>query len=288
VVIRSCSFLIARVAIIAGTLQPKPRIMGIIDCPWRPIKNEQDRMTTIMVNSFIPCSARFPVFVIIAGAIFQNFAGVVSLGLYVLGILVAITFAWTFRKTLFKGDKAELIIELQPYTVPTPQSVFMKMWNQIKMFLKKASTIIFASVVIIYLLDVAGIMLYLGKAVSYAFWWMKTSSGSAIGWEYGAAIIAGLIAKEVVIGTLGTLISGDQSSGNGSFQETLALLGPAAGIGYLVFILLYTPCVATLATIKQETRSWKWTIFSLVFTSIVAYALAAAAYFIAVGIISLL
>ena len=247
----------------------------------RAIKNENDRKTTILINSFMSCSARLPVYILIAGTIFPAFAGLVTLSLYVIGIVIGILFAWIFRKTLFRGEKSELIIELQPYTSPTPKSVLIKMWNQTKEFLKKASTIIFVSVALIYLLNVSGILEYLGRGVSYLFWWMKMSDGNPITWEYGAALLSGLVAKEVIIGTLGTLLGfGSTTPGDPSLSGTIGLLGPAAGMGYLIFILLYAPCVATLAVIKQETRSWKWMIFSLVFTSVVAYAFSALFYFL--------
>lgn len=251
----------------------------------RAIRNDKDRKTTIMVNSFMSCSARLPVYILIAGAIFPTFAGVVTLGLYVFGILVGILFAWLFRKTLFRGEKSDLIIELQPFTSPTPKSVFIKMWNQVKEFLKKASTIILVSVMIIYLLNTAGIMEYLGRGVSLLFWWMKTSDGSSIGWEYGAALLSGLVAKEVIIGTLGTLLVPDSANLSPALQSTIGLLGPAAGIGYLVFTLLYVPCIAALAVIKQETKSWRWMLFSLVFTTVVAYAFSAIFYFITKAIV---
>lgn len=248
----------------------------------RAIKNENDRKTTILVNGFMSCSARLPVYILIAGTIFPAYTGLVTLSLYVIGILVGILFAWLFRKTLFRGGKSELIIELQPFTSPTPKSVFIKMWNQTKEFLKKASTIIFVAVALIYLLNESGIMVYLGRGVAYLFWWMKTSDGSSISWEYGAALLSGLVAKEVIIGTLGTLLGfGSTNPGDPSLQGTIGLLGPAAGIGYLVFILLYAPCIATLAVIKHETKSWRWMLFSLIFTSIVAYAFSALFYFLA-------
>jgi ferrous iron transport protein B len=249
----------------------------------RSIKNEKDRKTTILVNSFMSCSARLPVYILIAGTIFPTYAGVATLSLYVLGILIGMSFAWIFRKTLFKGEKTSLIIELQPYTLPTSKGVFIKMWNQTKEFFKKASTIILASVAIIYLLNESGILEYLGKGISYLFWWMKTSDGSSMieHWEYGAALLSGLIAKEVIIGTLGTLLGFTSTNpADPSLQDTIGMLGPAAGYGYLVFILLYVPCFATLAVIRKETRSIKWMLFSLVFTTIVAYAFSAAFYFL--------
>ena len=145
------------------------------------------------------------------------------------------------------------------------------MWNQIKEFIKKASTIILVSVVVIYLLNESGILEYLGKGVSYLFWWMKDSNGVRIGWEYGAALLSGLVAKEVIIGTLGALLGS---------TAVIAILGKAAGMGLLVFILLYAPCVAALAVIKQEMRSWRWMIFSLLFSTTVAYAFSALMYFL--------
>lgn len=237
----------------------------------RGIRNEKDRKTTIMVNGFMSCSARLPVYILIAGTIFPTLAGLVTLSLYVLGILVSILFAWIFRKTLFKGEKSDLIIELQPFTYPTPKSVFHKMWNQIKEFIKKASTIILVSVAVIYLLNESGILEYLGKGVAYLFWWMKDANGVRIGWEYGSALLSGLVAKEVIVGTLGSLLGS---------SSVIATLGKAAGMSLLVFISLYSPCIATLAVIKQETKSWRWMIFSLLFSTTVAYAFSVLMYFL--------
>ncbi len=247
----------------------------------RSIKNERDRKTTIMINSFMSCSARLPVYVLIAGTLFPVYAGITTLSLYVLGVLVGITFAWLFRKTIFRGEKTPLIIELQPFTLPTVKGVFIKMWNQTKEFFKKASTLILASVVIIYLLNASGILEYFGKLISYAFWWMKTTNGTSISWEYGAALLSGLVAKEVIIGTLGTLLGfATTNPTDPSLQGTIGMLGPAAGYGLLVFILLYVPCIATLAVIRKETRSLKWMMFSLLFTTVIAYALSAVFYFL--------
>jgi ferrous iron transport protein B len=244
----------------------------------RSIKNEKDRKTTILINSFMSCSARLPVYILFAGAIFPAFAGVVTLSLYVIGILIGIIFAWIFRNTIFRGEKTPLIIELQPFTRPSIKGVFIKMWNQTKEFFKKASTLILASMAIIYLLNESGIMEYFGRAISYAFWWMKTTTGDSIGWEYGAALLSGLVAKEVIIGTLGALL--------GSLGAIIGL-GQAAGFGLLVFILLYVPCVATLAVIKKETNSWKWMLFSLIFTTVIAYVLSAATYFLVGAIVGI-
>ncbi len=256
----------------------------------RAIKNEQDRKTTILINSFMSCSARLPVYILFAGAIFTTpaFASLVTLSLYVIGILVGITFAWIFRKTIFRGEKTPLIIELQPFTQPTVKGVLIKMWNQTKEFFKKASTLILASMVIIYLLNESGIMVYLGEAISRAFWWMKTTSGEAIGWEYGAALLSGLVAKEVIIGTLGALLNFNVINPmDPTLSGAIHTIGSAAGFGLLVFILLYVPCVATLAVIRKETNSWKWMVFSLLFTTIIAYALSAVAYFVVKAIIGI-
>lgn len=254
----------------------------------RSIKNEQDRKTTIMINSFMSCSARLPVYILFAGAIFPAFAGVVTLSLYVIGILIGIVFAWLFRKSIFRGEKTSLIIELQPFTRPTFKSVLLKMWNQTKEFFKKASTLILASMMIIYLLNESGIMEYIGRLVAQAFWWMKTTSGVSISWEYGAALLSGFVAKEVIIGTLGALLNfGTINPMNPTLAGAISIIGPAAGFGMLVFILLYVPCIATLAVIKKETNSWKWMLFSLIFTTIIAYALSAAAYFLVGAIVGI-
>ncbi len=251
----------------------------------RAIKNPQSRKTAILVNSFMSCSARLPVFILLAGSIFPAYAGLVTLSLYVLGVIIGISFAWLFRKTLFRGGDTYLIIELQPYTRPSIKGVAIKMWNQTKEFFKKASSIILIAVITIYLLDASGILEYLGRGVAYLFWWMKTSDGTPLGWEYGAALLSGFVAKEVIIGTLSTLLNFDPSAPLTS--NPLVNLGPAAGFGLLVFILLYVPCVATLAVIKKETGSAKWMFFSLVFTITIAYTFSAIAYFLVRFIVSI-
>lgn len=254
----------------------------------RAIKNERDRKTTILVNSFMSCSARLPVYILFAGAIFPAFAGVVTLSLYVIGILIGISFAWIFRKTIFRGEKTPLIIELQPFTRPSVKGVLIKMWNQTKEFFKKASTLILASMMVIYLLNESGIMEYIGRLVAQAFWWMKTPAGFSIGWEYGAALLSGLVAKEVIIGTLGSLLNfGAINPMTPTLAGAISVIGPAAGFGILVFILLYVPCIATLAVIRKETNSWKWMLFSLLFTTIIAYAFSAAAYFLVGAIVGI-
>ena len=136
----------------------------------RSIRNERDRKTTILINSFMSCSARLPVYVLIAGVIFPAYAGLVTLSLYVIGIVVGISFAWIFRKTIFRGETTPLIIELQPFTAPTPKGVFIKMWHQTKEFFQKATTLILASVVVIYLLNESGMLEYFGRGVAYMFW----------------------------------------------------------------------------------------------------------------------
>ena len=251
----------------------------------RAIKNPQSRKTAILVNSFMSCSARLPVFILLAGSIFPAYAGLVTLSLYVLGVIIGISFAWLFRKTLFRGGDTYLIIELQPYTRPSIKGVAIKMWNQTKEFFKKASSIILIAVITIYLLDASGILEYLGRGVAYLFWWMKTSDGTPLSWEYGAALLSGFVAKEVIIGTLSTLLNFDPSAPLTS--NPLVNLGPAAGFGLLVFILLYVPCVATLAVIKKETGSTKWMFFSLAFTMTVAYTFSAIAYFLVRFIVSI-
>jgi len=251
----------------------------------RAIKNPQSRKTAILVNSFMSCSARLPVFILLAGSIFPAYAGLVTLSLYILGVIIGISFAWLFRKTLFRGGDTYLIIELQPYTRPSIKGVAIKMWNQTKEFFKKASSIILIAVITIYLLDASGILEYLGRGVAYLFWWMKTSDGTPLSWEYGAALLSGFVAKEVIIGTLSTLLNFDPSAPLTS--NPLVNLGPAAGFGLLVFILLYVPCVATLAVIKKETGSTKWMFFSLAFTMTVAYTFSAIAYFLVRFIVSI-
>ncbi len=251
-------------------------IPGIMAC--RTIENPKDRLTTMLINPFMLCGARLPIFVLLIGAFFPENQGVVMFSMYVLGILIAILMAWIFRKTILKGESGHFVMELPPYRVPTFVGVLTHMWERGKMFLRKAGTLILAAVVVIWFLSSMpwGVeyasadswMGQIGSFVSPVFAWAGFDQ-----WQAAASLVFGFLAKEVVIGAMGTMFAVEE----GVLGDVLATqLGwtPLIALSFMVFCLLYVPCVAALGAIRGETKSWKWTGFTALYTTLVAWIMA--------------
>jgi ferrous iron transport protein B len=248
-------------------------IPGIMAC--RTIENPKDRLTTILINPFMSCGARLPIFVLLAGAFFPTHAGVMVFSMYLIGILVAALMALLLRKTILKGPSGHFVMELPPYRVPTATGVLVHMWERGSLFLRKAGTIIFGVVMVVWLLST------MPWGVEYA------SDGSWIGrigsfiapvfgpagfgqWQAGVALIFGFLAKEVVVGTMGAMLAIEEGILGGAIAAQLGWT-PLIAFAFMVFCLLYVPCVATLGAIRAETNSWKWAGFAAVYTTIVAW-----------------
>ncbi|HOI14578.1 MAG TPA: ferrous iron transport protein B, partial [Methanoculleus sp.] len=243
----------------------------------RSIEGEKDRLLTILVNPFMSCSARLPVYILFAGVFFPEQAGSVVFFLYVLGIAVAIASAKLFRSTILPGEASPFIMEMPPYRIPTATTALLHMWTRGSMYVRKAGTIILTGVLVVWILASFPFGVEYGGAGSFA-----GMIGHAIeplvaplgfDWKVAVALIFGFIAKEIVVGSLGTLY--------GTGEETLpsALLADpglsaATALALMVFVLLYTPCVAALGVIRKETGSWKWTGFSVAYGLVVAWLLA--------------
>ncbi|MBW1917610.1 MAG: ferrous iron transport protein B [Deltaproteobacteria bacterium] len=234
-------------------------IPGIMAC--RTLESPKDRILTVLINPFMSCSARLPIYVLFAGAFFSQQSGAVIFALYLLGILVAILTALLFKNLFFKGESSPLIMELPPYRLPTVKNIIMHMWHRASMFIKQAGTIIMAGVILIWLLasmpmgvEYASEQSWIGqfgKLVGPLF------SPAGFGfWQAAVALIFGIVAKEVVVGTLGTLLaSGEEGLSNVLPQYFTSL----TALSFMVMSLLYIPCFATIGVIKSETNSWKWT-----------------------------
>jgi ferrous iron transport protein B len=239
----------------------------------RCIKNEKDRMVTILVNPLISCSARLPLYVLLAGTFFPESAGSVIFSLYLLGFILAILVAWVLRKTLFRGKAEPFMLELPDYQMPMLGDVLLKTWQNVSEFLKKASTFLLAGVLVVWFLNShpwgAGLensySAALGRAVEPVF------RPLGFGWEENVALIAGFVAKELVVGTLGTIHGVSRESLGAALASNMDALTAYA---LMVFVLVYTPCLAVLGTIKKETGSWKWVIFSVAYSTSLAYVLA--------------
>ncbi|MHA1972012.1 MAG: ferrous iron transport protein B [Candidatus Hodarchaeales archaeon] len=237
----------------------------------RGLRSDTDRMVTILVTPFISCGARLPVYIIFSAAFFPNSASLVTFSLYLLGIVVAVVMALILRKTIFSERASSFVIEFPAYLIPKLSSVGFKTWLNSKMFLRKAGGIIFVSVSAIWIMDKLGLIKPLGVVFSIFF------APFNLDWQLSAALLFGLIAKEVVVGSLGTMYLGNSST-ESSLTTVLqdpsisSIAGsPAHAFAYMVFVLLYVPCVATISIIKHETNSWKWALFVVVYTIIVAY-----------------
>jgi len=238
----------------------------------RTIDNPKDRLVTIMVIPLMSCGARLPIYVLFAGAFFTAYQGLVVFSMYAIGIVLAILLAWLFRKKLITGESGHFVMELPPYHMPTITGVIGHTWHQVRIFLVRAGTIIFAAVLLFWLLDYIGAMETIGRAIAPIF------SPAGFGqWQAAAALIFGILGKEVVVGTFGTLFA----VGEGALGETIAAqLGwtPLVAFAFMVMILIYIPCVATVAIIKKETNSWKWTGFVVAYTLALAWLVAVLIY----------
>ncbi len=228
----------------------------------RSIEDEKVRIATVLINPFMSCSARLPIYVLIAGTLFPAMGSVVIMGLYLTGVVLALFSAFIFRNTLLKGE-AELIMELPPYMLPSFRDIWRLSWSRTKHFLEKAGTVILAASVVMWFVT------------NYPGGTMESSYAAMIGrllqpvfapfgwnWQIVLALISGFAAKEIVVATLGVLK-----------VNIAAAFTPASAIAFMLFTLLYVPCVATMAAIKAEAGT-KWTLFVIAYSFTLAYLLA--------------
>ncbi|UCG54970.1 MAG: ferrous iron transport protein B [Dehalococcoidia bacterium] len=234
----------------------------------RTIENPRDRLVTIMVTPLISCGARLPIYVLLAGAFFSAYQGLVIFSMYFLGVLLTVILAWFFRKKLVRGESGHFVMELPAYRIPTINSVLIYTWLHTKAFLRRAGTIIFIVVLLFWLLNYSGAIEPIGRAIAPVF------SPAGFGqWQAASSLIFGIMAKEVVIGAFGTMFA----VGEAELGETItAQLGwtPQVALAFMAMCLLYIPCAATITTIKRETNSWKWTGFVVGYTLILAWIIA--------------
>ena len=254
----------------------------------RTLENEQDRKLTLMLVPFMSCGARAPIFLVFAGAFFSSHADIVVFSMYILGIVVAILSGILLRKLLFKGESSPFIIELPRYRAPRVHSVALTLWDKLKGYLVRAGTIIFAMCVVVWFLSNFGFtqngfgMVDISGSLLASFGGFIAPVFSPLGfggWIAVVAILTGFIAKESVVGTLGVLLATEGNSAIGATGLTAAVLAtagftPLSALSFMIFCLLYIPCVAAFATLKKEFGSWKWTIGQAVFSTGVAYVIA--------------
>ena len=265
----------------------------------RTIENRKSRLITMLIIPLMSCAGRMPVYILIAGAFFPKNAGLVLLGLYALGILLAIVAA-KIMSAFFKEDDLPFVMELPPYRIPTAKSIFRHTWEKGRQYLQKMSGIILVCSMIIWFLGYFpnhnaydtvqeqqehSFIGYIGKSME------PVLKPLGFDWKMGVGIVSGVAAKELVVSTLGVMYADDQPvvaatepAGDSSVEyaseqvaETrlqralVKSVTPAGALAYMVFILLYFPCIATFIAIKQEGGGWKWAILTAVYTIILAW-----------------
>lgn len=291
----------------------------------RTIESRNSRMITMLINPFMSCSARLPVYLLFVGIFFKSYASFVLFGLYVVGILVAIISARLFKRFLFPKEDTPFVMELPPYRMPTAKAVAIHMWDKSRQYLRKMGGVILIVSIIIWFLgyfpqnkereqafdnEIALIdsqmqneilseeeadslkgEVEINRNIAHQEDSYIGRIGKAIepvmkplgfDWKISVSLLSGMAAKEVVVSTLGVLYTGDSEN-----QESLEVrlqsennadgspvFTPLVVISLLLFVLIYFPCVATIAAIKEESGSWKWGLFSMLYTTVLAWLIA--------------
>ncbi|WP_391208461.1 ferrous iron transport protein B [Psychrobacillus sp. L4] len=241
----------------------------------RTIEQPKERLLTIILTPLMSCSARLTVYSLFVGAFFKHNQALIVLSLYLLGIILALTLAKIFSSTILKQASSFFVIELPPYRIPQLKNLLQSTWEKGKGFIRKAGTFIFGGSVVIWLLTYAGphglnvpmdesFLALIGGAIAPIL--KPIGFGN---WQAGAALLTGFLAKEVVVSTMNIIyVAPDMHTLQGVMADFFT---PLSAYSFLAFILLYVPCLATVAAIKKETGSAKWTWFSIIYALIIAY-----------------
>lgn len=247
----------------------------------RMIEDKKCRLITILVNPLMSCSARLPIYLVLIGAFFPGMASLVLLSIYAIGILLAVLMARLFSRFLVKGDDTPFVMELPPYRIPTSKAIFRHTWEKGAQYLKKMGGIIMVASILIWFLGYYPRGYYetvaeqqehsyigqIGKAIEPAI------EPLGFDWKLGVGLLSGIGAKELVVSTLGVLYTNEEDIESVNLSDRIPIT-PTVALGYMLFVLIYFPCVATLAAIKQESGSWKWAFFSAFYTTALAWAVA--------------
>lgn len=269
----------------------------------RAIESRSSRIITILINPFMSCSARVPIYVLLIGTFFPSHAALVFMSLYVSGIIVAVITAKILRKFYFKADETPFVMELPPYRIPTLRASLRHTWAKGEQYLKKMGGIILFASIIVWALNYFPVRQNQGQDVEM----QAPSSGDSylemagkainpvmepIGfhWRTSVAALAGVPAKEIVVSTLGVLYTNDEAVDDQKLSERLKAPVPpsdkpdfdmANALSFMIFILLYCPCIATITAIVRESGSWRYGLFSVVYNTAVAWICAFVVYRIA-------
>ena len=266
----------------------------------RTLENRRDRVVTILTIPFMSCSARLPAYLLLVGAFFTAKQGLILMSIYLIGVLVAALTAIVLSKTILKHDKTQFVMELPPYRKPTARNATIHMWSKGKQYLQKMGTIILAASIIVWALGYFprhegqtqqeqienSYMGQMGKAIE------PLVEPLGFNWQMGVSVLTGAAAKEIVVSTMGVLYTGEADADEESapLKEKLQtatkpngehVFNPIVAYSFMLFILLYFPCIAALAAIKRE-AGWKWVAFEVIYTTAVAWLVSFIFYQIAV------
>lgn len=266
-----------------------PLIMGfgctvpaVMAC--RILPTEKDRRLTVMLTSFVSCSARLPIYALLAGVFFARYQGAVVFSIYVLGIFVAVLAALILNKTVFKKSNTSFVMEMPPYRMPNLRSLILHTWDKVKGFIVKAGTVLFAASVILWFLQSftpsfaltqnadASIIAYIGRFLSPVF--APLGFGN---WKAVTALISGVAAKEMVVSTF-SVLTGSGGSLTALHTVIAHYFTPLSAYAFMAFVLLYTPCISAIATMKKEFNSLKWTAGTIALDLSCAYLISLAIY----------
>ncbi|MGL5957600.1 MAG: ferrous iron transport protein B [Phocaeicola sp.] len=253
----------------------------------RMIEDRKSRLVTMLINPLMSCSARLPIYLVLVGAFFPTHASWVLLGIYTTGILLAVLLARFFSKFLVKGDSTPFVMELPPYRFPTLKSIVRHTWEKGSQYLKKMGGIIMVASILIWFLG------YYPRPITAESTLAEQQENSYIGqigkgiepiikplgfdWKLGIGLLSGVGAKELVVSTLGVLYVNESNEENINLSGRIPIT-PQAALAYMIFALIYFPCIATLVAIKQESGGWKWAIFTALYTTILAWVMAFIVY----------
>ncbi len=249
----------------------------------RTLETKRDRLLAILMNPFMSCGSRLPTYILFAGIFFVGSESAVIISLYILGMFVAVIVAFILRKLFFRQMSSPFVIELPAYRIPNFKGVIIHTGERVWAFIKNAGTLIMTFSVVIWLMANLPFGVAYGSEESLAgiFGQLLSPFFVPLGfgnWQASVALLFGLAGKEIIIGAFGALYGGGNADSLVLASSLRNDFTPLSAYSFLVFVLLYTPCIATLATIKKETGSWKWTIFVALYSVVIAWLAAFAVY----------
>jgi ferrous iron transport protein B len=269
----------------------------------RIIESRRDRLLTMLINPFMSCSARLPVYILLISAFFNDYQGTMLFLIYFSGVIIAALSSLLFKKTIFRKEDVPFVMELPPYRVPTMRSLVKHMWHRAEQYLKKIGGVILIASIIIWALgyfprhNSSEISTqqhqeqsYIGRIGAFI---QPVMSPLGFDWKMSVAILTGIAGKEIVVGTIGVLYQADPNVQTGKtslvqkLKDQTYLSGDSAGtkvfnpvvaLSFMMFILIYFPCIAVIAVIRKESGSWKWSLFSIIYTTGLAWLVSLVVY----------